>query len=283
MTLLVSEEHLSAQAYQFIAELVYEHSRIRLGSDKQALVSGRLAKRLRQLGLQSFDAYCELLRSAAGAEELGPLVDLISTNHTHFFRESAHLDYLRDVILPEFAPRLITRRVQLKVWSAACSSGEEPYSIAITLEEYARLHGAMGWQIDATDISHRILEHASAGIYSVDRVRLPSQDLLPRYFQKGVGTHSGQYRVKEALRQGVTFRHLNLLDPSYPVSPDQHVIFCRNVMIYFDHETQEQLVNQLSGQLSPGGYLIVGHSESLLGIRHSLKQVKPGIYRRMQS
>lgn len=283
MTLLVSEEHLSAQAYQFITSLVYEHSRIRLGSDKQALVSGRLAKRLRQLGLQSFDAYCELLRSGAGAAELGPLVDLISTNHTHFFRESAHLDFLRDTILPELAPRLITRRGALRVWSAACSSGEEPYSIAITLEEYVRAHGAMSWQIDATDISHRILEHASAGIYGADRVKLPSQDLLPRYFQKGMGTSAGQYRVKASIRQSITFRHLNLLDASYPVAPEQHVIFCRNVMIYFDHETQEQLVNQLSHQLSPGGYLIVGHSESLLGIRHPLKQVKPGIYRRAQS
>lgn len=280
MTLLVSEEHLSAQAYEFIAALVYEHSRIRLGSDKQALVSGRLAKRLRQLGLHSFDAYCELLRSEAGATELGPLVDLISTNHTHFFREAAHLQFLRDTVLPETAPHLISRKGMFRIWSAACSSGEEPYSIAITLAEYERLHGAMGWSIEATDISHRILEHASAGIYSTDRVKLPYPEWLPRYFQRGIGTHAGHYRVKASLRQNITFRHLNLLDSTYPVPANQHVIFCRNVMIYFDHETQEQLVNQLARHLCPGGYLVVGHSESLLGVRHPLKQVKPGIYRR---
>lgn len=271
---------ISPEAYEFIAEQVYAHSRIRLGSDKQALVAGRLGKRLRQLGLDSFEAYCEFLESTQGAQELGPLVDLISTNHTHFFRESQHLDYLRDHILAEFVPELIKHHEPFRFWSAACSSGEEPYTVAIVLAEYGRKHGTYQWQIEASDISSRVLEHARKGIYPAERVKVPQPDLLPRYFQKGTGANAGFYRIKDALRQSVTFHRLNLLQAQYPVAPGQHVIFCRNVMIYFDAATQQQLVTKLTDHLSPGGYFIVGHSESLLGVKHSLRTVKPGVYRK---
>jgi chemotaxis protein methyltransferase CheR len=271
---------ISAEAYKFIADLVYAHSRIRLGTDKQALVTGRLGKRLRALQLDSFEDYCEFLQSKNGAEELGPLVDLISTNHTHFFREIQHLDFLRDHILAEWIAKLIKGRETFRFWSAACSSGEEPYTVAIVLAEYARKHGTYNWQIEASDISSRILERAQQGIYSEDRVKLPEPDWASRYFQKGSGAQAGLYRVKDSLRQAVKFHRLNLLQANYPVARDQHVIFCRNVMIYFDTATQQELVTKLLGQLAPGGYLIVGHSESLLGVKHALKTIKPGIYQK---
>ncbi len=271
---------ISTQAYQFIADMVYEHSRIRLGADKQALVTGRLAKRLRALKLDSFEGYCEFLQSAAGKEELGPLVDLISTNHTNFFREVQHLDFLRDQVLPELMPRLAKQRETFRVWSAACSSGEEPYTIAIVLAESARHHGHDDWQIEASDISSRILERAQNAVYGADRVKMPQPEWLSRYFQKGIGQQEGFYRVKDSLRQTVKFHRLNLLQGKYPVAPNQHVIFCRNVMIYFDAATQQELVTKLIGQLAPGGFLIVGHSESLLGVKHPLKTIKPGIYRK---
>jgi len=277
---VIVQPTISSEAYEFIADMVYAHSRIRLGSDKQALVKGRLGKRLRQLGLDSFDAYCEFLESKDGAEELGPLVDLISTNHTHFFREIQHLDFLRDQILADWVPKLAPRKETLRFWSAACSSGEEPYTVAIVLAEYARKRGTYPWQVEASDISARILERAQQGIYPEDRVKLPEPDLVARYFQKGTGSHVGLYRVKDALRQAVKFHRMNLLQASYPVAPDQHVIFCRNVMIYFDTNTQQELVTKLAGQLAPGGYFIVGHSESLLGVKHALKTIKPGIYRK---
>ena len=280
MPALLEPHKLSREAYRLIAEKVYAHSRIQLGEDKQALVSGRLAKRLRQLNLDSFEAYCRLLQSAAGAEELGPLVDLISTNHTHFFREIAHLNFLRDEALPEFTPALIKTRAPFRFWSAASSSGEEPYTVAIVLAEYERAHGAYQWQIEGIDISTRILERARAGVYPEDRIKLPQPEWLPRYFQKGTGENKGYFRVKDSLRQQVKFHHLNLLQSAYPVARDQHVIFCRNVMIYFDQPTQEELIGKLTRQLAPGGYLVVGHSESLLGVKHALKQLKPGIYRR---
>lgn len=271
---------ISDAAYQFIAKRVYAHSRIQLGEGKQALVAGRLGKRLRQLGLDSFEAYCEFLESAQGPQEMGPLEDLISTNHTHFFREIQHLDFLRTHILGEWVSKTALRKEPFRLWSAACSSGEEPYTVAIVLAEYARTQSAFNWQIEASDISSRVLERAQQGIYPEERVKLPGPDLLARYFQMGTGTHAGFYRVKAALREAIKFHRLNLLQASYPVAPDQHVIFCRNVMIYFDTATQQELVTKLTSQLAPGGYFIVGHSESLLGVNHLLKTLRPGIYRK---
>jgi chemotaxis protein methyltransferase CheR len=196
---------ISQEAYQFIAQMVYEHSRIRLGAGKQALVTGRLAKRLRYLQLDSFEAYCEFLRSERGEQELGPLVDLISTNHTNFFREIQHLEFLRDTSLPEWMPRVMKNREAFRVWSSACSSGEEPYTIAIVLAEYARQHGAFTWQIEASDISSRILQRAQKAVYGEERVKLPQTEWLSRYFQKGIGDYAGYYRVKDGLRQSVKF------------------------------------------------------------------------------
>ena len=280
MSSIAHNQAISTKAYHFIADLVYEHSRIRLGEDKQALVSGRLAKRLRQLNLDSFEAYCEFLDSAKGPQEIGPLVDLISTNHTHFFREIEHLNFLRDVALNEWLPRLSRAHEPFKFWSAACSSGEEPYTVAIVLAEYARKNGSFTWQVEASDISSRILAKAQAAIYEESRLHLPQPEWLQRYFQKGSGEYAGHFRVKDALIRQVKFHRLNLLQASYPVARDQHVIFCRNVMIYFDTATQQELVLKLINQLAPGGYFVVGHSESLLGIKHPLKSVKPGIYRK---
>ncbi len=270
---------LSNECYTFIAKVVYDHSRIQLGADKQPLVAGRLNKRLRELNLDSYEAYCNLLRSPVGASEMSPLVDLISTNHTHFFREVQHMDFLREHAIPEFVKQLPPRE-PLRIWSAASSSGEEPYTIAIVLSEYFLKHAPHPWQIEGTDISTRILEHAKNGIYSRDRVKLPDPQLLTRYFQNGTGDFSGYYRVKQILRDAIKFHHLNLLHSPYPVAQNQHIIFCRNVMIYFDQKTQQELVNKLTQQLAPGGYLIVGHSESLLAVKHRLKSVRPTIYRK---
>ena len=269
---------LSAQAYEFLAQLVYERSRIRLGFDKQSLVSGRLGQRLRTLGLSDYGQYCELLQSVSGEDEICELIDLISTNHTHFFREPAHFDILQRHVLPALVGRSGVGMRPLRIWSAAASSGEEPYSLAIVLAEFARLRSACAWQIDASDISNRMLERCRRGIYPADKVELPSTDLLERYFQRGFGEREGYYRVKAELRRSVGVQHINLFQPQYPVPRGLDVIFCRNVMIYFDAPSREQLVNRLADQLAPGGYLVVGHSESLIGIRHSLRSVWPSVY-----
>ncbi|HRI14086.1 MAG TPA: CheR family methyltransferase [Verrucomicrobiota bacterium] len=271
---------LSAAAYRTLVALVYQHSRIRLGADKQPMLANRLRKRLRVLGLTSFDEYCALLESRAGADEIGQLVDLISTNHTKFFREPEHFAFLTSRILPELTPRLIARQSPLRVWSAAAASGEEPFTLAIVLAEYFREHPSLDWLVEASDISQRMLAHAQQGIYRLDHGQWASPDLLKRYFQKGFGPRAGTCRVKPELQHRVRFHRVNLFQAEYPIPRDQHVIFCRNVMIYFDPPSRATLVQKLTKQLAHGGYLIIGHSESLLGVRHDLESVRQGIYRR---
>jgi chemotaxis protein methyltransferase CheR len=261
--------------YEFLRRLVYEHSRINLGEAKRVLVSGRVAKRLRALKLGTYHEYCQRLRTAAGADELGNLVDVISTNHTHFFREEQHFNWLQSVLLPQW--RLRHRKDEtFRAWSAASSSGEEPYTLAIVLAEFFGADGR--WTVDATDISTRVLDRAEQAVYDSEKVRPVDPELLRRYFQRGVGRFAGQFRVKEELRRRVSFQHLNLLQPDYPFAQRFDLVLCRNVMIYFDRPTQETLIGKLSEQLETGGHLLVGHSESLGSIRHSLRQLQPAVY-----
>lgn len=267
--------------FEFIRTLVYEHSRIQLGPDKRELVAARLGKRLRATQAPTITAYCQLLQDPGSAGELSHLIDAISTNHTFFFRENSHFDFVRSHLVPEMVKRQQAERwPRFSAWSAACSSGEEPYSLAITLQESLPGTAGWGWHIECTDISHRILDKARAAIYRHDTVASLPATQLRTYFQKGIGPQEGNYRVRDFLREKVSFRQLNLLDGDPPFREPFHVIFCRNVMIYFDRPTQEELVNKLTRRLVPGGYLLVGHSESLTGIRHSLQMVKPAIYRR---
>lgn len=269
---------LADDDFQFLCRLIYEKSRIHLGPDKKVLVTSRLAKRLRHLKLPNYRAYCQLLRSPAGDEELRFLIDRISTNHTHFFRETKHFDFLRATAIPQWREKLAATGETFRLWSAACSSGEEPYSLAIHLGEYYAPATSNSWHIEATDISTRVLDLARLAIYDTEHLGPVKPELLRRYFQKGVGDWDGHFRLKEELRQRVSFHHLNLLQGPYPFTKSFHVIFCRNVMIYFDRPTQEDLVNRLAERLVPGGYLMVGHSESLSGVKHSLRLVSPAIY-----
>ncbi len=267
--------------FDFIRNLVYERSRINLSPDKRQLVSARLGKRLRATNLQTIGDYCRLLQSPGADQELANLIDAISTNHTFFFRESSHFDYLRSVVVPEMLARSRTERwSRFRVWSAACSSGEEPFSIAITLAE---VMPSFPWLVDATDISHRVLAKAAAGIYNEEAVARVPRELLRAHFQRGFGPQDGNYRVKRALRERVVFHHLNLLEGELPSQELFHVIFCRNVMIYFDRPTQDELVSRLASKLIPGGYLFVGHSESLTQMRHSLQPIQPAVYRKPSS
>jgi len=271
---------VSGKAYRILTDLVYEHSRIRLGAEKQTLLANRLQKRLRTLGLTSYDDYCAVLQSDDGAQEIEELVDLISTNHTRFFREPNHFSFLANRVLPALVPRLITSGSTLRLWSAAASSGEEPYTIAIVVAEHSRTCPSLDWQITASDISRRMLGHAQKGIYQMDSVESVPPELLRRYFQKGVGVRAGACRIKREVQEHVRFERINLFQAEYPMLPKQHVIFCRNVMIYFDPPSRASAVQRLIRQLSPGGYLVVGNSESLLGINHGLQQIQQGIYQR---
>ena len=263
--------------FEFIRQLVYDQSSIRLGQEKREMVCSRLNNRLKDLGLKSIDDYCEYLRANSDAGEVTHLIDALSTNFTTFFREIEHFKFVKDRVIPEFLFSKLS--CPLRAWSAACSTGEEAYSLAIILAASLQTITPQAWQITASDISTRVLEKASRGIYEADRVKLPNPAWLPRYFQKGTGEWEGYYRVKKMLREQIEFQHMNLLQPAQ--SQERfHLIFCRNVMIYFDQPTADTLVKRLCNQLHDGGYLIVGHAESLTRKPGGLQQITPSIFRR---
>ncbi len=274
------EVELSGNTYQNLVELVYQHSRIRLGSDKYSLLTNRLHKRLATLGLTSYDEYFHFLQSSNGATEIEQLVDLVSTNYTHFYREPSDFIFLTESILPTQIPRLMEQNAKLRIWSAAASSGEEAYTLALVLSEYFSAHPPWEWRLTATDISHRMVERGRMGLYGMSQVEPVPMELLRRYFQRGVGPAEGTCRVKDLLRRRIHFERINLFQKAYPIPILQHVIFCRNVMIYFDAPSREAVVQQLTRYLSPGGYLFVGLSGSLFGIRHGLISIRQGIYRK---
>jgi len=264
--------------FEFIRSIVYERSRINLGPEKRELVSARLGQRLRATNALDVHAYCQLLQAPDAEEELSNLIDAISTNHTFFFRENEHFDFLREVAVPEMAARARAEHwPRLNIWSAACSSGEEPFSIAMTLADCA---GTLPWQIEATDISHRILGKAKLGIYDEAAVSKLPPGVQRAHFQAGFGPQAGNHRVKAELRDRVAFHHLNLLEGEPPFRDPFQVIFCRNVMIYFDRPTRAQLVARLARWLVPGGYLFVGHSESLILVNQPLRSIRPAIYQK---
>lgn len=269
--------------FEFIRQLVYDHSRINLGNEKQRMVYARLNKRLMKLGLATVSDYCELLRTTRVREELPHLIDTLSTNFTTFFRELEHFKFMKDVVVPEFfaSERGGTRNGPFQAWSAACSTGEEPYSIAITLAACFQAIGRDMWEIFATDISTRVLETARRGVYEASRIVLPNPAWLSRYFQKGTDKCEGYFRIKKRVRNQIDFEHMNLLDPNPGQRKQFHLIFCRNVMIYFDQKTTQHLVEKLTRQLRPEGYLIIGHAESLNWKPSGLEQIKTSIYRKI--
>lgn len=269
---------LSEKDYTDFSSLIYEKCGIYLHKGKRELLRARLAKVLRKHDFASVREYYTHLVSDQTGKELIRLLDSISTNLTFFFREPKHFDFLSSVAVPKLIdPGRNGGRKRLNVWCAGCSSGEEAYSIAITLLEALPSTLAPEVSILATDISTRMLSAASRGVYSEEKVEKISYEWKRRYFQKGIKSWEGYYRVKPCLRQVIEFKRFNLVEPfSFGASFD--IVFCRNVMIYFDKPTQERLVNRFAGVLSKEGYFLIGHSESLTGIEHPFRYVQPSIY-----
>ena len=262
---------LSDADFLRIQAFMYRHAGINLSPAKKALVSGRLQKRLRQRGLNGYGEYFRLVESGREPAETQVAVDLLTTNETYFFRELKHFEFLRDKVLPRLEPGRPCR-----VWSAACSSGEEPYSIAMLLAD--RL-GSRPWEVLASDISSRVLATARTGHYPMSRGELIPKPYYSRFCLKGVGRQEGTFLVDKTLRARVRFFTANL-NQALPKLGEFDVIFLRNVMIYFDAATKLEVVRRLTPLLTVGGYLFTGHSESLHGMDIDLKQVQPAIYRR---
>lgn len=271
---------LTAQDYELIRKLVYRNSGINLGTQKMQLVRARLGKLIRTGGHASFREYYRHVEQDTSGAALCTLLDAIATNTTHLFREIGHFDLLRDVV-SGWAGDAAWRagNPALRIWSAACSSGEEPYSIAMVAHAALQNRAGIDLKILATDLSTRVLQRAQAGVFEAHRVGTVPDEYKRRYLERVTQGDNPQVRVKEELRRTITFARLNLMDATFPFRHGFHVIFCRNVMIYFDRETQQTLVQKLARHLRPGGYLIIGHSESLSNIDHDLKYVQPTVYR----
>jgi chemotaxis protein methyltransferase CheR len=265
---------LTDQDLRKVVRLVYDRSGITLHEGKRSLVMARLQKRLRHHGFSSFSAYLSHVERDASGEELVALLDAIATNHTYFFREEQHFDYLASRVLSDW--RAAGPGGPLRVWCAACSTGEEPYTLAMTLADASP---SVEFGLLASDLSTKALKTAKAGVYRMSAVQAVPIETLRRHFERGLGPQEGFARVSATLRKRIAFRNLNLLEIG-DVGERFDVIFCRNVMIYFDKAVQQRVVAMLERHLKPHGYLFISHSESLNAVTHGLRWMAPAVYQR---
>jgi chemotaxis protein methyltransferase CheR len=271
---------LTDTQFHRIRQLVREHTGISLSEAKRQLVYGRLARRLRALKLESFGEYLELLERGV-ATELEEFTNAITTNLTSFFREPHHFEYLASDVLPKIVARDSGVR-RARIWCCAASTGEEPYSIAMVLREAQEILTGFDVKLLATDLDSAVLATGAAGVYNAERLKSVSGARVSRFFKKGGGENSGQYRAQDELRNLITFKQLNLMH-EWPVRGPFDAIFCRNVIIYFDKETQRALFERMSALQRPGDYLFLGHSESLYRVSDKYELVGRTIYRRNAS
>jgi len=264
---------MNPDIFEAFREIVYDRSGIHLREGKEALVSARVGKRMRALGLTDYGQYLRRIKEDETGEEIVQLLDAISTNVTSFFREPEHFDFLAARLGEWYA----AGQRRFRLWSAACSSGEEPYSLAMTMREAFPENGVDA-RILATDISTRVLERSLPGCYRADKVEPVPPEKRDRYFERQGRGEETVFQVREGLRKPVLFRRLNLSQPPFPMRGPLDVIFCRNVMIYFDNLVRKRLLDEMYRLLKPGGYLMVGHAESLTGMMSEFKVVKPSIY-----
>jgi chemotaxis protein methyltransferase CheR len=265
-----AQTEISPGAFQKIRDYVHRTAGIIIGAEKMSLVTGRLWRRLELFGLKNYEAYVAYVLSAEGAQERGTMLDLLTTNETYFFREPAHFNFLRDEIIPQQGYN------KMRVWCAASSTGEEAHSIAMVLADTL---GQTNWDILATDISTKVLEHARTGMYRAERINHIPADYLKRFCRRGIGEFDGMLAVIPSLRSRIIFAQHNLLHER--ANGEQFdVIFLRNVLIYFDITTKQKVVDNLVRSLRPGGWLILGHCESLQGLNTGVTTVRPSIYRK---
>ena len=276
------ESHASLTARDFgrLSRFIYDTCGIKMPEVKKTMLEARLQKRLRGLGLRNFGEYCDYLFSADGLEhELVQMLDMVTTNKTDFFREPEHFDYLTQQVLPDWCARHPGGR--LAIWSAGCSSGEEPYTLAMVLSEFALDNPGFDFQILATDISTRVLEKAKAAIYPEALADPVPLTLKKKYLLRSKDRASGMVRIVPQLREKVRFRRLNFMDEDFGMREQLDIIFCRNVIIYFDRPTQERLLQRFHRQMKPGAFIFMGHSETLSGLNVPLTSVFPTVYRKL--
>ena len=271
---------LTVAAFEKFSRFITLKLGIKMPPEKMSMLQSRLQRRLRELNLTSLEAYQDFLfHSPQAAEELNHFFDAVTTNKTDFFREAEHFDYLAGTALPKLDPGA-ARPWQFKLWCAGCSSGEEPYTLAMVLSEFTLTRPRFDFSILATDISTRVLQHAQQAVYDEARIAPVDLPLRKKYLLRSRDPQQARVRVIPELRQKIRFQPLNFMDDHYPVRDTFEVIFFRNVMIYFSKETQEAVIGKMCRNLAPGGYLFVGHSESLTGLKIPVGPVGPAVYRK---
>ncbi len=272
---------LSDRDFGRFSNFIYETCGIKLSPAKKTMLSSRLQKRLRQLHLDSYSAYLDYVLSPEGqVAELSHMIDVVSTNKTDFFREAKHYDVMTSLVLPDYVQRMThSSHKVLRVWSAGCSSGEEPYTLAMVLEEFFSRYPGLDYSIFATDICTEVLAKAENAVYTDEVVAPVSPVFRNKYLMKGKGAHKGFHRVVPELRRKVEFERLNFMDRDFGIDQKMDLIFCRNVIIYFDRKTQCALFEKFYRQLSSKGYLFTGHSETLEGIGDRMERVAAAVFR----
>lgn len=271
--------NITDKEFEIMRKLIYDNFGISLTLQKRSLLVGRLQKQIRKLGFTSFGDYYHHLLADKSGKALSNLVNNISTNYTFFAREKAHFDYLSNKALPDIVEQIKNNgNRQLRIWCAGCSSGQEAYMLAIlTFEYFGIKYGLWDTGILATDISTQALEKARAGIYLDEQIKVLPKKFQHTYFKR---LGQGQWTVSEKVKKEVTFRRFNLMNKQFPFKRPFHIIFCRNVMIYFDQPTRQELTKKFHQFLEPDGYLFVGHSESLTREQSLYKYIAPAIYKK---
>jgi chemotaxis protein methyltransferase CheR len=268
---------LSKQEFDRFSEIVYRHLGIKMPGEKRTMLSARVHKRLRALEMKTFQEYADFLFSPAGQQtELAQLYDVVTTNKTDFFREPGHFIHLTETVLPGLADR----RASLRFWSAGCSSGEEPYTLAMVLRDFQESHSDFRFDILATDISRKALDSAMKAVYREEQVEPVPAAFRRKFLLRSRDRSARLVRISPEIRRCVRFGRLNLMEEDFGIRQPMDLIFCRNVLIYFDKQTQEELIRKFCRHLLPGGLLFLGHSESLYGFDLPLVQVAPTIYRK---
>jgi chemotaxis protein methyltransferase CheR len=270
-------QDLSDNSFKQFSKLIHESCGINLHDGKKELVRARLGKRMREIGCSSFNKYFRMIKNDRSGEELVRMLDAVSTNLTSFFREEKHFTFMQEKVFPSYVDSDVK---QLRFWSAGCSSGEEPYSLAIWLREHLSECESRDIKIIATDISTKVLSLAARGVYPARTVQKIPTYQLRKYFQRGVNSQTGYFRVKQDVKDLVEFKRQNLA-ASFHFDVRFDLIFCRNVMIYFNKESREALIRRAADCLKEGGYLLVGHAESLTAVDHGLRYVQPSIYQKV--
>lgn len=273
------DDRISKRNFDRLARYIYDYSGIKMPQSKLTMLEGRLRRRLRATGIVSFDDYCDYLFNEGGIEhEAVYLIDAVTTNKTDFFRKSRHFDYMAESALPALAKRGYRN---LRVWSSACSTGAEPYTIAMVMQDFVERRNDLDYSILATDLSTDVLQTAHQGIYPADLVAPVPSDMMRKYVMRSIRPGNSEVRIAPKLRSRIGFARMNLMDAKYPVGDPMHIIFCRNVLIYFDKPTQAAVLSRLTDCLIPGGYMFIGHSESITGIDLPLEQVSNTVFQKV--